>query len=408
MKIGIGSFLLVVIYLLLSSAEVTARENEIRFMNMKVSPGLTCKLVYDDNIYLGNGSNSDSELKEDDWINHLLFSFFLESPTNIRGSIRLGYQGDFANYTSNGHNDWNTQKGFFNLDYQAPGGLLAEINNIYTKTADPYSSDNEYKLGVPQTRRWSNNLVSKLGYEFHYRLRIIGYLNYFEKDYSNIEDYTQDYKSEEFGVGIESRFLPRTWGFVRYYQGERDYFSFPDDGTVTESNDSDFSWRKLNVGLSWDPKAKMQGEFNVGYMWKDYENFSDINGDPYDDKQTWVAASRVSLSVTSATVLALSLTRALRESGSNTNEYFSDTGVGISLDQRLYTKVMLRISGIYNLNDYNTSRTDEVYRANIGIAYRIQDWLTFSMGYGYKSKVSNEKVYDYTDNQFMVMIKIGY
>ena len=402
---GIRTFYLLVILGQLSIG-MSAQAGEIRLYNIKISPGLTYKSVYDDNIYLGNGSNTTTEQKKDDWSNHFVVSLFVDSPPNERGGLRLGYQGTFAHYTSEDQNDWDTHQGIAHLNYKSPGGLFAEINDTYLTMEDPHGSENQYKLGIPQTERWSNSISSKLGFEFQNHLRVIGYFKHFKQDYPHPADYTQDYKSKEWGVGTQTRILSKTWGFFRYYQGDRDYYTHPADEAVTESNDSDFNWESIHVGLTWDPKAKMKGELNVGYQWKDYENERDVNGNQYGDKDTWIAESRVSLSVTQMTAFAFSLTRALREAGSDTNEYYQDTGFGLSLNQRIHHKLKVVMSGVYNLTDYNTLRIDETYNANLGMEYIIQDWLTFGLGYYYKSKVSNDKDYDYTNNQFMVIFKI--
>ena len=39
-------------------SQVMAQGGRIRFNNLKVIPGITLQEVYDDNIYLGSGSNN--------------------------------------------------------------------------------------------------------------------------------------------------------------------------------------------------------------------------------------------------------------------------------------------------------------------------------------------------------------
>ena len=407
MKRGIFKTCLVVSLLIFLTARVMAQGGRINTGKLKVVPGLTVQELYDDNIYLGNGK---TEPEESDWITHLMPGFGLNYSLQERGSLSLGYEGDLAYYSDNDDNDWQTHKGMFNLAYQAPGGLIVDIDNIYTDAEDPYGNDAQYKLGVPKTERWNNDLKANIGYDFGNRFKITASYNSYKQDYDLERDYTQDYDVNEVGAGFQMRLLPKTWGFVRYHFGKRDYFTHPAGTGSNESNDSDFDWLRVNAGLTWDTGARMIGELNLGYQWKDYDNEFDASTPPqrYEDKDTWIASTQVAFRVTPTKTVALSITRALRESGSNTNEYFEDTGIGINLQQVIRTKFTLTVGGAYSQNNYNRPRQDDNYDANLGLDYRIRDWLRAGVGYKYRKKDSNYVENDSTDNQFMVSLGAVY
>ena len=399
---------LAVSLLVLLTAHVMAQGGRIDFGKLKVVPGLTVQELYDDNIYLGNGTNDTTELEESDWITHVMPAFGFNYSLQERGSLSLGYRGDLAYYSDNDDNDWQTHKGMFNLNYQAPGGLILDIDNIYTDSQDPYGSLEQYRIGL-KTERWNNALKAKIGYDFRNRLKVFAFYNFYKQDYHLKRDYTQDYDFNEFGVGLQMRLLPKTCGFVRYHFGERDYFSHP---VSSASDDSDFDWRRVNAGLIWDTTAKMTGELNLGYQWKDYDNKIDPNGNRYEDKNTWIASTQMAFQARPTTTLVLSLTRVLRETGSNTNEYFEDTGMGMNLRQVFQRKITMTVGGVYSQNDYNLPvdkpREDNNYKANIGFDYGIRDWLTAGVSYSYDKKDSNHAVNEYTDNQFIVSLSAVY
>lgn len=397
------------------SAHVMAQGGKIQIGKLKIIPGVTLKGVYDDNIYLGNGTNNTTELEESDWITHVMPAIGFNYSFQERGSLFFGYQGDLAYYSDNNDNDWQTHKGLFTLNYQAPGGIIFGINNVYTDAEDPYGSDSQYKLGVPKTERWNNDLKTKIGYDFGNRVKVLVYYNYYKQDYDLEADYSQDYNFNEYGSGLQMRILPKTWGFIRYHYGEQDYFNCPAGTGVTESNDADFKWSRVNAGLTWDIGAKLSGELNFGFQWKEYDNTLDPNGNKYEDEETWIAATAFNFTATPATTLSLSITRALRDSGSNTNEYFEDTGFTLSLTQILANKFTLGISGTYSQNDYNRApvtggekKEQENYLASIKLDYRIQDWLSAGVNYTYKTKESNYKADEFTDNQYMISLKAVY
>ncbi|MCK4829808.1 outer membrane beta-barrel protein [bacterium] len=411
MKRGIFIAGLAISIMILLSSQVIAQGGKIHIGKLTIIPKLAIQGVYDNNIYLGNGTNDTTELEESDWITHVMPALGFNYSFPERGSLSFGYAGDLAYYSDNNDNDWQTHKCIFCLNYKAPGGLILGIDNTYIDAEDPHGNLEEYRTGL-KTKRWDNDLKTRIGYDFGNRFQILGYYNYFKQEYDLERDYNQNHDNNEFGVGFQVRFLPKTWGFVRYHFGERNYLTHPATTNVTESNDSDYKWQRVNVGLTWDPGAKLSGELNFGYQWRDYDNTTDPSGNRYEDKDTWIAATSITYTMTPTTSLALGITRALRETGSNDNEYYKDAGIGINFRQIIMTKFILIVGGAYNENSYNlpvnNERKDDNYRANIGLDYRIKDWLTAGVGYKYKEKKSNYDVNDYTDRQFIVELSAVY
>lgn len=390
------------------SSQVSAQGGRIKSGKMTVIPGLTIQEVYDDNIYLQNGTNTTTELKESDLITHLMPEIGLRYDLSERGTFDLAYDGDLAYYRDNDENNWQTHRGTLGFDYRAPGGIILGLNNVYTDTEDPYGNLEQYRTGL-KTERWGNNLMAQVGYEIGSRSRIFAYYNYYKQDYKLARDYTQDYQVNEVGLGYQMRVLPKTWLFARFHLGERDYYTHPQGTGVTEANDSDFMWRRVNAGLTWDTGAKLSGELNLGYQWREHDNLADVAGDQYQDKDTWIAATSMTYALRPTTTLALHFTRALRQTASDTNEYFEDTGIGLGLRQKILAKYTVTAGVAYSVNDYNKpvpkAREDDNYNANIGMNYQIRDWLSAGADYRHKRKDSNYPENDYTDNQFLIFIR---
>jgi len=410
MKKNIFVSFLVVNCLVFFTAGALAQERggTLIFGNLVVTPGLTLQEVYDDNIYLGSGTNSTTESEESDWITHIVPGLMLDYSLHERGGIKLGYIGDYAYYKDENNNDWKNHKGVFGLNYKAPVGLIIGIDNLYTRAQDPYGSDNEYRLGVPQTERWHNDLKTRIGYELQNLFRIFAYYNYYKQKYDEDIDYSQNYDCNEVGAGIEKKILPLMWGFLRYFHGETDYYTHREG--VTDSNDADFSYDSVKMGLAWDPGAKIEGELNFGYTWKKYDNNADVSDRQYDDQNTWIASTLLSYKPTVTTTLGLAITKAMRDSGANTTEYFDDTGISINLKQVVLSKISLLVGAAYSTHDYEDSigREDDNYTARLGIKYLINEWLMAGADYTYREKDSNYGEFDYKDNKFMVTLGLTY
>jgi len=371
MKRMTSIFAVTLVLLFVVSSAAFAEGGKIRFGNLALIPGLSVQGIHDDNIYLGDGSNNTTEVEESDWITHAKPGMMLELTFPDRGKMMAGYQGDFAYYSDNSDNDWQTHKGLFMLNYDSPGGLIAGINNTYTDAEDPYGSLNQYRQGQALTKRWNNDLVSKIGFNFSDRFKILAFYNYFKQDYdNNVRDYTQDYYSNEGGAGFEVKVMPKTWMFLRYYYGTQKYFTHRSG--VTSSNDASFDWQRANAGLGWDSGAKLAGELNFGYQWKSYDNRLDVNGNQYDDRNTWIASTSVDFMPTETTTLSVSIARALRQAGSDSNDYFEDTGYGFSVSQKILSKLLVKAGYNYSENDYFVgNRKDDNHTLNASLQFEL-------------------------------------
>jgi hypothetical protein len=391
---------------------------KIQIGNLKIIPGITGEAVWDDNIYLKSGDEklstpATSQKKVSDWIYHAKPSLLLNLTLPERGYVNAGYKGDFAFYGDNPKNNWKNNSGLFDFAYDAPGGLIAGIKNVYTAAEDPFGSANNYGIGTLK-ERWNNDLNTRLGFRFSENFRSIAYYNFYKQSYKELIDSTQDYLYNEFGIGIEARFLPRTWGFLRYYYGTQDFYTYT--AFTPQATDSDFNYHRALAGVTWDAAAKLQGELNVGYQWKSYEHRTDAFGRSRQDVNDWIAATSVTWSVTETTRLILSLSRAPRDTGSGSYEYFVDTGIGVGLQQTFLTKFTANLGLNYSINDYNTvittstsdKRSDKNYIFLAGLNYQVQDWLGLGLGYRFNKKESNDRINEFQDNQISVAVKIVY
>jgi len=405
-------FAMIVLCLILPS-QILAQGGKIRIGNLKIIPGITGQAIYDDNIYMKNGDDATDPAtgrriheKVSDWIYHLQPALLLNYTIPERGFLNLGYQGDWAFYSSNDKNNWKSNKFSGGIDYKAPGGLILAINDTHSISEDPFGSPDQYAVGRT-TSRWDNDLKTKIGFLFTERLRSFFYYNYYKQEYKDVQDASQNYNDNEFGLGVEAKFLPKTWGFLRYLYGKRGY----DATSIISGIKADSSWNKMSAGLTWDDSAKLSGELNIGYQWKSYDNeqtaIPGINRSK--SKDSWIAATSVTFKPIETTSLTMNISRALRDTAADSNEYFEDTGIGLNLRQALLRKIALTLGVMYSKNEYNTnSRTDDNYMFNGGLEYNVHEGITAGIGYNYKRKDSNLKENEYSDNQFVASVKLIY
>jgi hypothetical protein len=387
------------------------RGGHIRTGNLRLLGALGLQAEYNDNIFYASGEPGDPV--EKDWIGHIFPTLFLDYDMPQRGGIRIGYKGDLAFYNEFKENDWQNHLGQFDLDYRSPGGLIAVIKNNYARVSDPYGSANDFGLGVPQTKRWYNDLKSTFGFRFSRRFRLVGLFDAYIQKYDEQKDFTQNWKGYRGGLGAGTQIMTKTWGFLRYYYGERDYID--QLLGVNESNDADFTFHQVNGGVNWDPGAKWAGELNLGYQWRKFKNELDPSGQPYKNKNTWVAETSVNYLPRSANVfetqqtslLTFNLLRGVRQVGSNTNEFFDDTKFSFIMRQLLNPKWLIRWEAAYRHQKFENPQSEKVdtFFFRIGLMYKIQNWIGLGAHYEYDNKDSSVDLNDYKLNRFKITLE---
>ena len=408
MNFFLGGLWLVVTLILscewgLAAVSISGNEEGVNLVGQfKLRPSLAIQTTHNDNI------NLTEKNKKSDFISIISPSCSLEHPLSGRGLASLGYTADYAYYSSHETKNWQTNRLDFNANYESPGGLIIEVANDYIESEDPYGAVNEYGEGEKK-KRWSNSLNGKVGFDLHNRIKLFGTFFNSKQNYDDdFQDWSQDYETEEYGLAIQLRILPKTWFFTRYYIGETDYTTSSPAGypgaPVNESNDADFSWKRLNAGFTTDPSSKIRGELNFGYKWKNYKNSTDSIGNLYDDKNTWIAQTQIAYLMSPKTKLSFVLSRALWESGSASNEFYESLKLGANIDHRFKKKLNLNASATSRFNDYNTpvsgpKRSDDRLDFKLGLTYRINRWFAVSTKYSFAEKDSNYSEYRYRNNQ---------
>ncbi len=384
-----------------AAAQPESPEGGLSLGQWRIRPALSAELTYNDNISLSQKN------KESDQIRLISPYLSVEHSLFDRGNTTLSYSGSFADYSKDSAQNWQTHQLDFEEMYNAPGGLIAEISGNLTDAEDPYGSENDYGEGQSK-KRSIYSLNTKIGFDFHNRLKLFASLQYFKQDYEDDTlDWSQDYKNSEYGLAAQLRVLPKTWVFLRYNTGETDYYTASPDslpGTpVNESNDADYSWQRVNIGATTDTTSKLRGELNFGYKWKNYDNTLDSYGNIYDDKNTWIAGTHIKYLKSPRTTLAFSLLRAILDSGSDTNDYYESTEFGISINHTFRKKLQLQASAKNQINDYNKSengftRSDDRYNIGLGVAYQMNRWVSLSTHYAFTDKNSNSSGNSYKNN----------
>ena len=388
-------------------------QGNIRIGKIKVTPKVAYKGELNDNIYLVPGDGPIDE--ESDYINTVTpgigFSFRGE-PGNY---ISAGYEVDLVAYTDNNDNNYemHTVTGGFGL--KSPLGLYLKADDRFIDTGDPYGTAEEYGLGMPKVERWNNTVNVSGGYEFADRFTIEAQYRNFLEEFDRSEDEWQDKKDHIYGGTLYYKFMPKTSVLVQYRRTERNYTGQEDGAvyagdTYSSETSENYELNDYLIGLHWDPGAKISGDLKFGWVDREYDNDRDPAGNKYEDKNTWVAETRLLYRASEKTRLRAKVMRSIKESTARTySNYYTDTAVGLGVSHVPFERFFLHLDFDYGKNEYDAypglkERTDDTYTAQIGVEYKIQEWLKASVDYEYKDRDSNYDQNEYTVNKATIKI----
>ena len=395
-RAGLCAVAVVVLGLFCYALPVHAQGN-IHIGKTKVTPKLAYKAEYDDNIYLEENN------EKSDYINTVTpgigFSF-----EGKRGNyLRAGYEVDLVRYSDYDDNNYESHKATGGFGIKSRPGLYLKVSDRYTDTADPYGSAELYKEGK-KTKRLVNTLEDYVGYEFSDRFILeVQYKNFVE-EYDLFTDRWQNKRDHVYGGKFYYKLLPKTSFLAEYRRTTREYTeqanATDNDRGITSSTSEDYKLDDYFLGLHWDPTAKLNGDLKFGYSEKSYDNergWRKRNNYRYSyaDKDTWIVETNLQFNASEKTRLRTKIMRSIKESTDVTSHYYTDTTIGLDLNQAVGRRMYVDLGIDYNMARYNAygtakAREDNSVTATVGLEYRIRPWLRAGVEYGYRRKECSE------------------
>ena len=371
--------------------------------NLRFLAALGAQIEYNDNITWAAGGAADPII--DDYIIHALPTLYLDQTFEKSGGWRIGYEGDMAFYQDTSANDWQRHLGRFDLEVQGPSKPVVGIHNDYTLTDDPFGDVTQFGLGTV-TKRWYNDFRSRFGYQFGERFRLLGFADYYKQEYDQQTAFTQNWDDYAVGAGFEFGVVSKTWFYLRYFYGGRNYTS--NAAGVNDTNNADYTYHQGNVGIDWDPGSRVRGQVDLGYQARKYKNAADPSGTPYKDKGTWVTTTSVSYlpadlknvpeyEVSDAYIINVKLWRGLYSVGANTAEYFSEIGIGGAVRYDLSQWFNLRWYLDLSEKKYQNAANEKVGLGAWGLdlTFRIVSWLGLEAGFDREKQNSTVSTNDF-------------
>ena len=382
--------------------------------NVHLMPSLGYQAEYSTNIFLSHTDETE------DIIHTVSPGIHMEYDKGQDRFLRGGYEVDFVRYSEESDNNYEEHRADLEARYSTPAGWYIGLEDSFVDTEDPYSTGNNYQLGTPQVKRWTNTWRTPLGYRFAERLEShFVYVNYLKK-YDAFRDQWLDRHDHIYEGRVMYRFWPKTSLFVLYRLQDINYPNQKDASDnelgIDSGSSQDNLYHQPFLGLYFSPAAKIKGEFKVGLGKKDYKNNKNWFGNSYNDDWDLNTEAEIDYLFSEKTRFDLYLLRAQYESVEPESTSFTQTRIRLGAEQEMSPRYNLRCKAGYILWDFDTvsnkaSRNDDTFSVGAGMFYEPYDWMETGIEYNYEGRFTSNSAYrdhEYVDNRIKWIITAHY
>jgi hypothetical protein len=387
----------------------------------------------DDNIF------DDDNNEQDDTITGIFPSLNLRLPFGKRRRhwLEVAYGQSFNYFGRWERENYKNKNLLGRLVLDFPGGLSFELSNNWAQIITPSSSLEESELG-PRTQRDQNDTELIVGYKFSRRFEIEGSFLHTNIIYDEPANDSENRRENIGRFTIYYRIFPKTSALLETRIGQVNFtkttgvasfdnFVFQGDDT---SEDSRF--QEVNLGLRFDPGAKLDGSLRLGVQFREFINRYGPNiDDPIsgtsrpsqmDDTMVFSINTNLLWSISPRTRVDLSVFRGIEESAFIGNNYWVSTRFALGLSQDIGRKITVHPS-IYwesgsfpeRSNDPKASipgmlrtRRDAIIQPTLELRYQVREWLAFYLSYNYRLRNSNFHDRESRRQQFAAGMAIVY
>ena len=154
---------------------------------------------------------------------------------------------------------------------------------------------------------------------------------------------------------------------------------------------------RIGVGTGFDLGGITSGEVYGGYMKQDYDDRSNISGFWFGLSKLWNATPITSVEAFAET--------SVKETTLQDSSGIRSFDLGLRADHELRRNVLIGAAANYTLNDYRgADLTEDYYAVGPSLTYLWNRNLSAEIGYRYRTKDSDIRDREYSENRFTVAI----
>ena len=302
--------------------------------------------------------------------------------------IQFNYQAQIGKYSDSHDDDYVDQTSRFQSDTAFSRRSFLRVGLEYDRLHDPRgSTDRPFSSAPDKYEQFTPSATYAFGAPGA-EGRIELYTSDMRRRYLNNREFTatSDRDVPEYGGAFYWRAMPKTY---LLFEGRRDLIRYDISNPVSGHEDRFF------VGASWEATAATTGIFKVGRMERKFD--SDL---PSESFTVWEGdilwTPRTYSSFDFFTV------RSTNESTGVGTFILSSIG-GVTWNHAWSSYVTSQVTARYQKDEFQgANRTDETSSLGLKIGYRFRPWLTLGAEYTYTHRDSNQSIYQYDRNLYLI------
>jgi Putative beta-barrel porin 2 len=363
----------------------------IRFGELRIHPAFSLTEQYESNVF------QTPTNEQGDFSTRISPGFALHLPTG-RHDFYGGYRAEFVKYATLKSQDTINHFATLGMNLDFPGGLLVNVDNVFSKSTEAPLSD-----VTGPVKNLQDVLRSSAEYRLAERYSIalshtLYYINYLEQ-----QDDFLDRVENRVGLTGFYRIFPKTdlllepgYGRIQYLQSS---------STNRNANNYD-----VFAGVRSEPTARLRGLSKVGYLFREPQQ---VGGKSFSGV---VTLNQWGYQMTDKTSWTLTFERRPFESSFTNNDFFISLFGILTMNYIFSPNLSLHANLGVGLNQYpvtatlgtqTAKRNDTLFGAGAGLTYTFTRWLKVRADYHFDRRNSNFSTFDFNDNRARISIDLA-
>ena len=336
---------------------------------------------HDDNLFLSNTDQKSSTL----YVTSPGFKLDARSPNSV---LQFNYQGQIGRYVESRDDDYVDHTARAQADMAFGGRTFLRLGYDYIRSHDPRGSTDraistrpdKYVLYAPSATFAFGAPGAQGRVEVYYADGHKRYIN------NSATTAAAERDTTEYGGALYWRVMPKTYLLAEVRQTDISYeLSNPFSGYE----------RRYYGGVSWEATAATTGTLKVGQLRRNFDsNLPSASATSWEGLVTWAPRTYSSFDFYTS-----------RQTSESTGlgSFILSEVTGVTWNHAWSSALNTAVLARYQKDEYQGfDRTDNTKTLGFKVGYRFRRWLVFGAEYNYNQRDSNQNVFEYDKNLYML------
>jgi polysaccharide biosynthesis protein VpsM len=348
-----------------------------------IAPYLGFAAGHDDNIFLSNRNEKSSML----YVTSPGFKIDARSPGQV---FQLSYQGQVGRYADSEDDNYvdHTTRALYDVAFDRRNFLQLGFDHV--RGHDPRGSTDRplasrpdrYRLSSPYATYAFGAPGAQGRAELYYSAGYKRYLN------NRATTFASDRQMEEFGGAFYMRVMPKTYALV---EARNTALRYREPGSPFSADE-----RRIYAGVSWEATAATTGTLKVGHLRRRFD--SDLQ--PTFSGASWEAT--VAWAPRTYSKFDFYAARQTNES-TGLGSFILSSIYGVNWTHAWSSVLSTGLDLRFQKDEYqNFNRSDDVKSLGFKVGYKFRRWLTLGAEYTHTQRDSNQPLFEYDRNLYLL------